>query len=116
MAAQRGQDGRDAALLTSEQKLEEARGRINGATRAALETEETGFQVLGELARQREGIERINAHVQATDDNISGARRVLVQMYRRAMAKKIALWCMVLILLVTVIVIIYFMIFKHPKK
>ncbi|CAE7711804.1 Vti1b, partial [Symbiodinium necroappetens] len=116
MAAQRGQDGRDAALLTSEQKLEEARARINGATRAALETEETGFQVLGELARQREGIERINAHVQATDDNISGARRVLVQMYRRAMAKKIALWCMVLILLVTVIVIIYFMIFKHPKK
>ena len=38
------------------------------------------------LARAEETIERIGGHMQATDDNISGARRVMIQMYRRAMA------------------------------
>ncbi len=35
----------------------------------------------------KESVERINAHVQEVDDNISGARRVMIQMYRRAMAR-----------------------------
>ena len=33
-------------------------------------------------------MERIGAHVQEVDDNISGARRVMIQMYRRAMATR----------------------------
>ncbi|CAJ1330610.1 unnamed protein product [Effrenium voratum] len=105
-------DTRDVSLLSSERKLEEAARRLQGASRSALETEEVSFQTLSELARQRETIERIGGHMQATDDNISGARRVMIQMYRRAMAKKAALWCMVVILTVTVVVIVYFMVIK----
>ncbi|CAK9032496.1 unnamed protein product [Durusdinium trenchii] len=109
-------DTRQAALLNSERKLEEARRQINSANRSALETEEAGFQTLTELSRQRESIERIGGHVQQMDDNIGGSRRVMIQMYRRAMVKRAALWCMLIILLVTIVVIFYFLVLKNDKK
>ncbi|CAL1142297.1 unnamed protein product [Cladocopium goreaui] len=105
-------DARQAALLSSERKLEEARRQIHSANRSALETEEVGFQTLTELSRQRESVERIGAHVQEVDDNISGARRVMIQMYRRAMAKRAALWCMLIILVITIVVVFYFLVIK----
>eukprot|EP00931_Biecheleriopsis_adriatica_P054371 TRINITY_DN31982_c0_g1_i1.p1 TRINITY_DN31982_c0_g1~~TRINITY_DN31982_c0_g1_i1.p1 ORF type:complete len:124 (+),score=33.65 TRINITY_DN31982_c0_g1_i1:33-374(+) len=108
------EDARQASLLSSERKLQEAKARLQGATRSALETEDTGFQVLSELSRQREGIGRINTQLQDADENLSGARRLLVQMNRRALLKKAVLWLMVAILIVTLGVVIYFSFIK-PK-
>mmetsp|Transcript_28485 Transcript_28485/g.90781 ORF Transcript_28485/g.90781 Transcript_28485/m.90781 type:complete len:128 (-) Transcript_28485:281-664(-) len=107
------QDARKDALLNSEQKLRGARAQLQEATRSALETEETGFAVLSDLARQREVIARTSGHVHQIDDNITGARRVLVQMSQRAMLKKVALWFMVLLLLVTLAVVVYFLFIKN---
>ncbi|CAE8642031.1 unnamed protein product [Polarella glacialis] len=111
-AASAGQDSRQQQLLSCDRKLQGAKAKLQDSQRVALETEESGFQVLSDLARQREGIERISGHVQTVDDNISGARRLLVQMSRRATIKKVALWFMVLLLLITIVVVVYFLCFK----
>mmetsp|Transcript_41060 Transcript_41060/g.111011 ORF Transcript_41060/g.111011 Transcript_41060/m.111011 type:complete len:118 (-) Transcript_41060:107-460(-) len=111
-AAAAAQDPRRSELLKSERKLDEAERQVRDATRVALETEETGFAVLSDLARQRDVISRSSGHVQHIDDNITGARQVLVQMTRRALIKKLVLGAIVVILLVSLIVVVYFLFIK----
>mmetsp|Transcript_24098 Transcript_24098/g.69550 ORF Transcript_24098/g.69550 Transcript_24098/m.69550 type:complete len:126 (-) Transcript_24098:112-489(-) len=106
------QDNRRELLLQSGQKLRSAQATVQEAARSALETEETGFAVLSDLARQREVIARTGGHLGQVDSNLTGARGVIAQMGRRALVKKVALWFMVLLLTVTILIVVYFLCIK----
>eukprot|EP00933_Yihiella_yeosuensis_P068969 TRINITY_DN7503_c1_g1_i1.p1 TRINITY_DN7503_c1_g1~~TRINITY_DN7503_c1_g1_i1.p1 ORF type:complete len:128 (+),score=17.93 TRINITY_DN7503_c1_g1_i1:45-386(+) len=107
-----GRDPRQVQLLQSGHKLNVAQAQIQQTTRAALETEATGFQVLSELARQREGIDRFTQQLNEANDNTSMSRWYLTQMHQRHMVKRGALIFMVLLLIAVIVVIVYFLIIK----
>mmetsp|Transcript_78117 Transcript_78117/g.203507 ORF Transcript_78117/g.203507 Transcript_78117/m.203507 type:complete len:114 (+) Transcript_78117:86-427(+) len=102
-------DNRGQQLLESDRKLQQARSNIMEATRTALETEETGFSVLTDLARQREQISRTTNEVDSINHSITQSRQVMLQMSRRAAIKRKALWVMIVLLLVTLVLVVYFL-------
>merc|ERR1712039_214701 len=91
-------DSRRAQLLSTEQKIRTVEDQLADATRIAADTEGTGAEVLNTLYAQRLQIERTTQHVHDIDGHISGARRAMNTMRRRAMLKRVALIVMVLIL------------------
>mmetsp|Transcript_1054 Transcript_1054/g.1888 ORF Transcript_1054/g.1888 Transcript_1054/m.1888 type:complete len:110 (-) Transcript_1054:71-400(-) len=106
------QDSQRNQLLESGQKIRQAKESVQASTKAALETEQVGFQVLSDLARQREVIDRTKVHVSEIDSNITGARRVLLQMNRRALMKRATMWILAAVLAMTLIAVIYHLFMK----
>nr|ABI14202.1 vesicle transport v-SNARE protein [Pfiesteria piscicida]ABI14203.1 vesicle transport v-SNARE protein [Pfiesteria piscicida] len=106
-------DSKRLQLLESGRKLEQTRMHILEANRTALETEQTGFAVLTDLARQREQIQRTSDQVAQVNSNITQSNRVMVQMSRRAMIKRMALAFMVVVLVLTLALVMYFLWIKR---
>mmetsp|Transcript_72890 Transcript_72890/g.152183 ORF Transcript_72890/g.152183 Transcript_72890/m.152183 type:complete len:112 (-) Transcript_72890:53-388(-) len=106
-------DSRTQQLLENERKLQQTRSRLLDATRTALETEETGFQVLSDLAQQREQLSRVSNQVDETNSNITQSRQLMMRMSRRAFIKRTALWMMLAVLLITLFLVVYFLWIKN---
>eukprot|EP00927_Polykrikos_kofoidii_P022791 TRINITY_DN2116_c0_g1_i2.p2 TRINITY_DN2116_c0_g1~~TRINITY_DN2116_c0_g1_i2.p2 ORF type:complete len:117 (+),score=19.26 TRINITY_DN2116_c0_g1_i2:46-396(+) len=108
----REDDRKRTLLLDSDATLRNATRELKQANRNALETEETGFRVLSDLARQREVIARTTNTLEQIDSNVSGARAVLHSMSRRACCKKVVIAIMALLLTVVLSVVVYFAFIK----
>merc|ERR1719323_2154365 len=105
-------DARTAQLLQSQQALQGALANINSMNRTALETEELAYAAMGELTERREQIQRVTGSVQRVDDSLTLARGLTMAMSRRLFLKKAALWFMIVLLLATLGIVIYFLLIK----
>eukprot|EP00443_Scrippsiella_acuminata_P053995 CAMPEP_0115476008 /NCGR_PEP_ID=MMETSP0271-20121206/54911_1 /TAXON_ID=71861 /ORGANISM="Scrippsiella trochoidea, Strain CCMP3099" /LENGTH=106 /DNA_ID=CAMNT_0002903399 /DNA_START=65 /DNA_END=382 /DNA_ORIENTATION=+ len=101
LGGDQGSEARTRQLLATGRQIENARESLEQANRTALETEAAMNQVAADLARQRGTVESISGSVGRIDNNITGSRRVIMQMVHRNMIKKVALWFMVALLLIT---------------
>lgn len=77
-----------------------------------MRTQELGVSILQDLHRQRETIVHSRDTLHGADDNISKARRVLASMSRRAMTNKIIMFAVILLLLGSIGLVLYYKIVK----
>jgi len=101
----------EQALLTSE-RIERGSNRLRDAKRVAVESEEIGVDILTNLARDRETINRSRARVRDTEMNLSSSSRILSGMLRRAMQNRIILFG----LIGALIFFIFLMIYMHFRS
>jgi len=116
----------EQALLTSE-RIERGSNRLRDAKRVAVESEEigtfqiffskifipnSGVDILTNLARDRETINRSRARVRDTEMNLSSSSRILSGMLRRAMQNRIILFG----LIGALIFFIFLMIYMHFRS
>eukprot|EP00746_Dinoflagellata_sp_MGD_P013585 gnl/MRDRNA2_/MRDRNA2_129415_c0_seq1.p1 gnl/MRDRNA2_/MRDRNA2_129415_c0~~gnl/MRDRNA2_/MRDRNA2_129415_c0_seq1.p1 ORF type:complete len:148 (-),score=15.41 gnl/MRDRNA2_/MRDRNA2_129415_c0_seq1:20-397(-) len=94
-------------LLAGNEKLDRSSQELASAQRTALETENIGLDVMSRLQSQREQIIRTREHVSEVNQNVTGARRTLTSMRSRAMANKMVLIMVALVLFAGIVVALY---------
>jgi len=96
-----------SGLLAGTEKLNNTTDRVQNAHRIALQTEQIGTEVLGNLHGQRnqiiKGIERLDS----VDDNMKQSNTILTGMARRVVTNKIILLFIILVLLGIIGMIVY---------
>ena len=112
MGAPTSSSQRERMLQTTE-RLDRTGDRIREGKRNLLETEELGVSILQDLHRQRETITSAREHIHGADDNIGRSRRILAAMGRRAMANKVMMYGIILMLLGAIGIVAYFKLFKN---
>ena len=75
--------------------------------------QELGVSILQDLHRQRQTISHARDTLHSADDNISRARRVLTSMSRRITTNKLIMIGIILLLLVSIFLVVYY---KYIKK
>eukprot|EP00392_Amoebophrya_sp_AT5.2_P011738 g11823.t1 len=111
LAERRG--GRDAELVKNS-RLRETGDRIAAGTsqlkdahRMAVDTEQTGKEIMSDLRQQREVIQQSRQHIDNIDRNLMNSRRVLLQMSRRVLTNKIILMSTALVLSMTLLLLLF---------
>lgn len=69
-----------------------------------------------DLHRQRDTITSAREHVHGADDNIGRSRKILAAMGRRAMANKLMMYGIILMLLGAIGIVAYFKLIKKDKS
>jgi hypothetical protein len=92
-------------LLNATDKLKQTGDRIKEGKKTLLETEELGVSILQDLHKQRETIQHTRDTLHGADENIGRSRRILTAMGKRAMANKIALGGIIVLLLICIIAV-----------
>lgn len=100
-------------ILDGKRRLEESSNRIQNAQRIALESEQIGQNVLGDLHEQRQIIERADKNLYQADANVRIGHGYVTSMNRRLICMRVAVALVILVLLAAIITIIYF---KYIKK
>jgi len=95
-------------MLVGNQQIEESEESLLNAHRIAIETENVGTAVLGELGDQGERLRRANENLSVIDDNMTRSRKILNAMTRRIATNKLILAFIILVLLLGNGLIIYF--------
>merc|ERR1719253_140982 len=80
-------------LLGVDDSLRRSSSRLDEAHRQALETEQIGIDVMGDLRSQRDTIEHARGNVHEIGENVNRAKRILAGMGRRAMATRALVYC-----------------------
>ncbi|KAK3270717.1 hypothetical protein CYMTET_20901 [Cymbomonas tetramitiformis] len=105
--------GQRERLLQTHEQLNMTGDRIRQGKQTLLETEELGVSILQDLHKQRETISHAREHLHDADDSIGRARKVLTSMSRRAMTNKLILALIIMLLLASIGIIIYFKVIKN---
>ncbi|CAL5224465.1 g7157 [Coccomyxa viridis] len=105
--------GQRERLLQTTDKMSKTGERITQGRQQLLETEELGVSILQDLHRQRQTISHARDTLHGADDNISRARRVLTSMSRRITTNKLIMIGIILLLLVSIFLVVYY---KYIKK
>lgn len=100
-------DQRTRLLASTDRQMESSR-RLEAAKRTAAETEEIGASILADLSTQRGTIMRAKDHVRVADDNVGRSTRVIRSMQRRVATDRLIQMFMILILLTTIGIILYY--------
>eukprot|EP00002_Diphylleia_rotans_P005254 TRINITY_DN14366_c0_g1_i1.p1 TRINITY_DN14366_c0_g1~~TRINITY_DN14366_c0_g1_i1.p1 ORF type:complete len:221 (-),score=61.04 TRINITY_DN14366_c0_g1_i1:326-988(-) len=95
-------------VLNSNARLEKTSNDINRIHSTALESEEIGNTILSDLAQQRQVILRAKDTVQESNQNVDEARGILNSMGRRIVTNKIILMGIILLILGSLGLILYF--------
>jgi len=95
-------------ILSGSAKLDESTERLNNAHRIAIETENIGTNVLGEMHGQRRQLEGVRDNLDAVNDNVVKGRKIISSMGRRVVTNKLILAIVICVLLLTNGLIIYF--------
>jgi len=103
-------------MLQTTDRLDRTGDRIRDGKRSLLETEELGVSILQDLHRQRDTITSAREHVHGADDNIGRSRKILAAMGRRAMANKLMMYGIILMLLGAIGIVAYFKLIKKDKS
>ncbi|CDP00372.1 unnamed protein product [Coffea canephora] len=106
---------RERVMMTTE-RLNQSSDRIRESRRAALETEDLGVSILGDLHQQRETLLHSNAKackfaLHGVDDAIDKSKKVLTSMSRRITRNKWILGSIIAALVLAILVILYFKLF-----
>ena len=100
-----------APLLS--QQLDAATSSLDRSHRMALEAEQAGADVLNDLRRQREQIERANRNLQDTDQDLDRSNRILRTMLRRVAANRMISTAIVILLIIAILTVLYYKIFHQ---
>jgi len=79
-------------LINASERVERGTNRLREANRIAIESEQLGVDILSNLSRDRETINRSRARVRETEQNLGASGRVLSGMIRRAIQNKLILY------------------------
>merc|ERR1711916_268346 len=112
--AQRSLDQR-GRLLDSTARLHRDSERIQDIQRIALETEDTGGEILSTLGENREQIKRMHANLHVADANIGRGGRFVRTMARRTIVTRLIIAGIILFLVLTIFLVVYFKWIKKKK-
>jgi len=88
--------------------VQESGQRLDNAHRIALETENIGTETLNNLGGQRKQLEKTRDYLDEIDQNLSFSQKILNAMNRRIITNKLILVLIILVLLASIGLIVYF--------
>lgn len=100
-------------LMMSTDRLNQSTDRIKESHRAALETEELGAAILGDLHHQRETLLHAHIKLHGVDDAIDKSKKILTSMSRRISRNKMIIGSIIAALVLAILLILYFKLFRH---
>ncbi|MCD7456976.1 Vesicle transport v-SNARE 12 [Datura stramonium] len=100
-------------LAMSTERLDQSSDRIRESRRTALETEELGVSILGDLHQQRETLLHSHKKLHGVDDAIDKSKKILTSMSRRISRNKWIVGSVIGALILAIIIILYFKLFHH---
>jgi len=100
-------DSENSALLESADRIERGTRRLQEANRVAIESEQIGADILSNLQKDRETINRTRARVRDTEFNLGESSRILSGMIRRALQNRVILYSIIGALAFFVLITIY---------
>uniref|UniRef100_A0A5B7A5I3 Vesicle transport v-SNARE N-terminal domain-containing protein n=2 Tax=Davidia involucrata TaxID=16924 RepID=A0A5B7A5I3_DAVIN len=101
-----------ARLLMSTEGLNKSSDRIRDSRRTMMETEELGVSILQDLHQQRQSLLHAHNTLHGVDDNISKSKKVLTAISRRMSRNKWIIGSVIAVLVIAIILILYFKLFK----
>eukprot|EP00163_Fabomonas_tropica_P004730 TRINITY_DN1417_c0_g1_i1.p1 TRINITY_DN1417_c0_g1~~TRINITY_DN1417_c0_g1_i1.p1 ORF type:complete len:186 (-),score=42.66 TRINITY_DN1417_c0_g1_i1:227-784(-) len=105
-------------LLAATERLDDSTRRLDDTHSTVLQTEQLGVDILSTLHGQRQQLEGTRDNLRRADENIGRSGRILRSMARRVITNKIIIAFIILVLLASIMLIIYFKWIKKdsPKK
>jgi len=97
-------------LLTTE-KLERGTRKLEDGHRIALDTEQYGREILEELQREREVLERSKNRLHHANTMLGASTDVVTQMYRHVVQDRLTLYVIAAVLALIVLVVLFSKIF-----
>lgn len=101
------------ALQDTNSRLRNSAQRLNDAKKQALEAEDVGMDVMGDLREQRDIIQRSKGHMKESDSNLGTSKRIMEGMNRHVLGNKILMVCIIIVLFLILILVIFIKIQKH---
>ncbi|PAV63895.1 hypothetical protein WR25_03271 isoform A [Diploscapter pachys] len=94
-------------LIANTERLERSSRRLQDAYRMAVETEEIGNEVLGNLAAQRETIGRSRDRLRGADVELNRSSKTLNVMIRRVVQNRLLLLIIAILLMFSLLYVVY---------
>jgi len=95
-------------LLDNSERLERGGKKLDQGYKVCLESEEIGNNILEDLHSQRETITRARDRIHDIDANLGKSSRLLSVMTKRLLQNRLALFFIGIVLLITVVILIYY--------
>ncbi|XP_059317293.1 vesicle transport v-SNARE 12-like [Lycium ferocissimum] len=99
-------------LAMSTERLDQSSDRLRESRRIALETEDLGVSILGDLHQQRETLLHSHTKLHGVDDAIDKSKKILTSMSRRISRNKWIMGSVIGALILAIIIILYFKLFR----
>jgi len=104
----------DQRLLSTSEQSRMDTEKLKGARSQLLQTEDQATDILEDLRRQREVIERTKGNLDTGHSEMSTINRIINSMTRRQLIKRISYICVIFVLIIMIALILYFSL--KPKK
>jgi len=103
-----------AHLLQINERTRSGTEKLRQAQATALEAEAIGNNIMSDLRSQRETIMHATGTLQRANEGLARGSRVLNSIGRRALANKLLMWLMILLLTFGIIMLMYLELFGGP--
>ncbi|RCN34648.1 vesicle transport v-SNARE protein [Ancylostoma caninum] len=100
-------DQQEEQLIANTERLERSSRKIQDAYRMAVETEQIGAEVLGNLSSQRETISRARERMREADVELGRSNRLLNTMIRRVIQNRLLLLVVAILLMFSLLFLVY---------
>nr|CAB3267656.1 vesicle transport through interaction with t-SNAREs homolog 1A-like [Phallusia mammillata] len=102
-----GNDDQKTRLLDNTERLENSSRRLEIGYRVATETEKIGQDILDNLHRDRETINRSRQRLREGDEHLGKGSRILSGMMRRIIQNRILTLAIIVFLIIVIAVVVY---------
>ncbi|GAB1607459.1 vesicle transport through interaction with t-SNAREs homolog 1B-like [Argonauta hians] len=99
-------------LFSGIESLQRTSESIARSQQVAAETDEIGTNIIEDMSRQREVLERTKGRLDETDANISKSRRIIKNIVRRVMTDKLILIAIILVEMAALGGVVYYKYFR----
>lgn len=100
-----------ARLLRMGERIHEGTSKLQQAHKTALEAEQIGISIMGDLHSQRQTITHAAGTLQRANEGLLRSKRTLATIGRRALANRLLMWLLIGFLMCAIGVLAYFQIF-----
>lgn len=107
------QDDQKQKLLDNTERLERSSRQLQGGYKLAVEAEQIGAQILGDLHSQREVIGKARERARETNYDLGKSSRIASSMIRGLVQQRTILYLTGAVIMVTIVIGIYFTVKKH---
>jgi hypothetical protein len=96
-----------ARLLKMGERLHDGSSKLKTAMKVALEAEQIGMSIMGDLRSQRETIMHATGTMQRANESLSRSKRTLSAISQRALSNKVLMWVLIVLLVLAVVFLLY---------
>ena len=96
-----------ARLLKMGERLHDGTNKLKTAMKVALEAEQIGESIMGDLRSQRETIMHATGTMQRANESLSRSKRTLSAISQRALSNKVLMWVLIVLLVLAVVFLLY---------